>query len=62
MRHLVWAIPTLTWIFAAWRTAPMGAPYVALCLAIAALMPLAFRAAHAYDRAETPPTTTKEIR
>ena len=49
----LWALPTIVWIIAAYRATPLGATYVALCLTIAALMPVAQHAINTLDRKET---------
>ena len=49
----LWTLPTIVWIIAAYRATPLGATYVALCLAIAALMPVAQHAINTLDRKET---------
>lgn len=52
MFRYLWVLPTIAWIVAAWRAAPLGAPYVALCLGIAAVMPIAQHIIDALDRRE----------
>lgn len=49
----LWVLPTIAWTVAAWRAAPLGAAYVALCLTIAALMPITHHALTYLDRKET---------
>lgn len=49
----LWVLPTIAWTIAAWRAAPLGAAYVAICLTSAALMPITHHALTYLDRKET---------